>query len=79
MKKLTLSVDPKVIKQAKAMAAKRGTSVSSMFERFVRMQADQRKRELPADSIARKDSGIISWPKNKTDREVLTDALLEKY
>lgn len=36
MSKLTLSVDDDVIRQAKAWAAKEGTSVSRLVERFLR-------------------------------------------
>ncbi len=36
MSKLTLSVDDEVIRQAKAWAAKEGTSVSRLVERFLR-------------------------------------------
>jgi hypothetical protein len=36
MSKLTLSVDDDVIRQAKAWAAKEGTSVSQLVERFLR-------------------------------------------
>lgn len=35
MSKLTLSVDPAVVKQAKRYAAERGTSVSSLVERYL--------------------------------------------
>jgi hypothetical protein len=35
MSKLTLSVDPTVARRAKAYAARRGTSVSSLVERYL--------------------------------------------
>ncbi len=35
MDKLTLSVDASVVKRAKAFAARRGTSVSSLVERYL--------------------------------------------
>ena len=43
MKKLTLSADEQVIRDAKRLASESGTSVSSMFERFVRSQSRRRK------------------------------------
>jgi hypothetical protein len=43
--------------------------------------ADSRKarKEIPADSIVARVKGIISLPKGKTPRDILTEALMEKY
>ena len=81
MKKLTLSADEQVIKQAKRLANENRTSVSAMFGRFIRSLARQGERagRAPAGSIARKASGVIRLPKSTTDRQVLEDALLEKH
>lgn len=79
MKKLTLSADEQVIRDAKRLASESGTSVSSMFERFVRSQSRRRKPANPVGPIARKATGVISMPANRTDREVLADALIKKY
>jgi hypothetical protein len=35
--------------------------------------------EIPPDSIVARVTGIISLPKGKTPRDVLTEALMEKY
>lgn len=79
MKKLTLSVDPNVIAEARELAEKTGTSVSSMFERLVRLLAAERRTVRPIGPLARKASGLITLPKGKTERQVLEDALLEKH
>ncbi len=79
MKKLTLSADPEVIAQARKLAAESGTSVSSMFERFVRLLAAGRRSGRPLGPIARKASGMIRLPEGRSEREVLEDALLEKH
>ena len=39
MRKLTLSVDPEVVRQAKRYAKARGTSVSRLVERFLGLLA----------------------------------------
>ena len=44
MSKLTLSVDDEVIRQAKSWAAKEGTSVSQLVERFLREAATSPER-----------------------------------
>ena len=79
MKKLTLSADPEVIEEARALAEQAGTSVSSMFERYVRLLARQRRVVKPLGPLTRKATGIIALPKRCSDREILEDALLEKH
>ena len=81
MKKLTLSADESVIREVKRLARRNRTSVSAMFGRFVRSLAGSRKTAdaIPPDSIAARVTGIISLPKGKTPRDVLTEALMEKY
>jgi hypothetical protein len=81
MKKLTLSASEDVIAQAKRVAARQKTSVSAMFSRYVRGlgRNDGAKDEIPADSIAARATGFLRLPRGKTPRDVLTEALLEKY
>jgi hypothetical protein len=81
VKKLTLSADEKVIAQAKRLAARHGTSVSVLFARFVTYTSrkDHEPLEVPRDSIAARVTGVVRIPKGKSDRDVLTDALMEKY
>ena len=79
MKKLTLSADPEVIDQARKLAKQSGTSVSSMFERFVRLLAASQQATRPLGPLARKASGMIRLPEGRSEREILEDALLEKH
>ncbi len=79
MKKLTLSADPDVIDQARELARQSGTSVSSMFERFVRLRAQQARGARPLGPLTRKASGMIVLPKGRSEKRVLEDALREKY
>ncbi|HEY3321829.1 MAG TPA: DUF6364 family protein [Planctomycetota bacterium] len=79
MSRLTLSVDKDVVKLAKRLAAEDKTSVSSMFERFVRFRAQKRKNNIPIAPITRQLTGIISAPKDKTDRQLIEEALLARY
>jgi hypothetical protein len=81
MKKLTLSADEGVIREAKRLARRNRTSVSAMFSRFVRgmAKAGKARKGIPADSTAARARGFIPLPKGKTDRDVLTEALMEKY
>jgi hypothetical protein len=79
VKKLTLSMDEETIAQAKRIAAEQGTSVSAMFTRLVRAMALKPGQRIEIGPITRSLSGIISLPEGKSDHELITDALMEKY
>jgi len=79
MKKLTLSMDEETIKQAKKLAAQQGTSVSAMFSRLVQAMAHKPGQDIEIGPKTRSLSGIISLPEGKTDREALTEALMDKH
>ena len=81
MKKLTLGADEEVIRQAKRLAAENHTSVSAMFSRWVRTMARQ-KKEGPREKLGpltRKALGLVKLPEDKSDRELLEEALAEQY
>ena len=79
MKKLTLSMDEETIEQAKRLAAESGTSVSAMFSRLVRAMAQDRDEEIEIGPLTRELTGIVSLPDEKSDRELITEALMKKY
>lgn len=81
MKKLTLSAEENVIVQAKRIAARDKTTVSAMFSRYIRGlgRRDTASKDVPPDSIAARATGFLTLPKGKTARDVLTEALLERY
>ena len=80
-KKLTLSVDERVVRTAKRLAKENGTSVSAMFARLINGLADRegRTRHIPLGPITARATGVIRLHEGKTDREVLENALLERY
>ena len=77
--KLTLSVDKHLIAEAKKMAAEQHTSLSSMFSRLMSAMIGQRKKKLRLGPLTRQALGLVRLPSNKTDRELLEEALLAKY
>jgi|WetSurMetagenome_2_1015567.scaffolds.fasta_scaffold329416_2 hypothetical protein len=79
MKKVTLSADPQIIQQAKDLAAENHTSMSSMFERFIRHLVARRTPKSSLGPIARRASGIIALPAGRSGRQVLEDALLTRH
>ena len=77
--KLTLSADSELIRQAKQLARKRGTSLSAMFDRFVRsVVLHEPLREAPGPLTAQA-LGLVQLPKDRTDSEMLEEAMTEKH
>ena len=77
--KLTLSAEKELIAEAKKLAEREGTSLSSMFSRFLRsILHDQRKREQPGP-LTRKATGLAKLPAGKSDRQILEESLAHKY
>lgn len=77
--KLTLSADREVVKKVKRLAREQGTSVSAIFDRFARAVTSPPKKPHKIGPLTRKATGMIRLPKGKTDRELIEEALLEKY
>jgi len=78
MTKLTLSIDEGIVEKAKEIAQANGTSVSAMFSQFVQSMAN-RPKDFKIGPITRKLSGIVKLPPGKDYKELLSDALAEKY
>ncbi|HOX08785.1 MAG TPA: DUF6364 family protein [Planctomycetota bacterium] len=77
--KLTLSADKDLIAEAKKLAAAEGTSLSSMFTRLIgAVLSERRKKEQPGP-ITRKATGLVKLPRGKSDRDLIADALAERY
>lgn len=81
MTKLTLSMEVQAVKKAKRIAARYGISVSKMFSDYVyRIDAENEKRELPADRALREIAGMIHKKTTaKKDMEDYRKYLESKY
>ena len=79
MTKLTLSIDKAVVRKAKRIAEANNTSVSAMFSQFVESMATRRARPARIGPLTRKLSGIMKLPADKDYKDLLTDALMDKY
>ena len=78
MTKLTLSADKKLVERAKKTAAREGTSLSSMFSRFLSAVLAEREGEKPGP-VTRRATGLVTLPEGKSDRELVEEALSEKH
>lgn len=79
MTKLTLSMEKSVVRQAKQLAKARKTSVSAMVSDFVRSASLHTLPRQKLSPVVRSVAGIAKLPTDKTDRELLEEALMEKY
>lgn len=79
VKKLTLSAPEEVITEAKRIAAKKTTSVSALFARLIRTVDSEFDPKDSLGPITLRISGIVNLPSDRTDRELLEEALNDKY
>ena len=77
--KLTLSADEKLIERAKKLAKQQGTSLSAMFVRYLEALLQQQKTEHEISPLVKQMTGLATAPEGKTDRELIEEALAEKY
>ena len=78
--KLTLTADASIIAAAKRLAAARNTSVSALFSRLIEsMQAEQGAANADLGLLTQRASGLVTLPEGRSDRDLLADALTEKY
>lgn len=77
--KLTLSVDEDLVEEAKKFAKKEGTSLSSMVSRLLRAVLARHRKQLPPGPLTGKATGLVKLPAHKSDRELLEEALADKF
>ena len=77
--KLTLSADKEIIARAKKLAEDNRTSVSAMFSRLLMAMTRGRSSPDALGLVTRKATGLIRIPTHKRDRQLLEEALAEKY
>ena len=77
--KLTLSADKELVQEAKKLARQEGTSLSSMFARFLQAVLRGRRRKERPGPLTGKATGLVKLPPHKSDRDLLEEVLSEKY
>ncbi len=80
MTKLTLSAEADLIADAKRWASSRRTSVSGMFARFLRsIEQIERDESAQMGPLTRQATGLVNFPKHRSDQELVEDALSERH
>lgn len=80
--KLTLTLDKQVINRAKEYAKKQGTSLSKLVESYFTRIYNQESGEINNVSIppiTKELTGIISSVKSKSNKDLLKDALEDRF
>lgn len=77
--RLTLSADKDVISLAHELAKQEKTSISAIFDRFIRARAHSVKPRKRLGPLTREASGMLTLPENFDYKECMADILMEKY
>ena len=77
--KLTLSLDKKVIEQAKKYAKKKNISLSKLIEAYLNKASLEERDETVISPLVKSLSGIIKLPKDFNRKKNYSDYLSEKY
>ncbi len=77
--KLTLSIEPQLVSDAKRLAASLHTSLSAVFSRLLRALSTPTSATVERSPVTRRATGLVKLPGETSDQELLTDALSEKY
>lgn len=76
--KLTLSADRDLVRRAKELARSRGTTLSALFDRYMRSLVREGGGDEPLGAVTRQAVGLVSLPHDRDDRELLSEALAER-
>ena len=77
--KLTLSVEPEIVREAKRSAAEQNTSLSALFARLLRAMSKHHSADLDTSPITRRATGLVKLPNEVEDAELLTRGLVAKH
>ncbi len=50
-----------------------------LFDRLIRLLLRRRSAAPDVGPLTRQASGLVDWPQDETDRDILADALISKH
>jgi hypothetical protein len=77
--KLTLSLDKKIIEQAKKYAKKKNISLSKLIESYLARMSVQQKEDTDISPLVKSLSGVLTLPKDYNHKKEYSDFLSRKY
>ncbi|MEO0684919.1 MAG: DUF6364 family protein [Cyanobacteria bacterium J06649_11] len=78
-KKLTLSLNERVIEKAKIYAQDHKISLSRLIESYLSSLIDNKSEDIKITPLVESLSGVVDIPQDLDYRKDYTDYLLEKY
>ncbi|MEL6655321.1 MAG: DUF6364 family protein [Bacteroidota bacterium] len=78
-KKLTLSLNERVIEKAKIYAQDHKISLSKLIESYLSSLIDNKSEDIKITPLVESLSGVVDIPQDLDYRKDYTDYLLEKY
>jgi hypothetical protein len=78
-RKLTLSLNGKVIDRAKVYARKHGTSISKLTEKYLAELTEESDEEEEISPLVRSLIGVIKVPDDYDYRQDIYETLMEEY
>lgn len=78
-KKLTLSLDERVIEEAKIYAQHHQISLSRLIESYLNSLIENKPEDVPITPLVESISGVVHIPHDFDYKHDYTDYLLEKY
>lgn len=79
--KLTLSIEKEIIQGAKEYAQSQGRSLSNIISEYLKSLSQSKTKEVifEEDAVLESLFGSVKNPKNSSYKELLKDALTDKY
>ena len=77
--KLTLSLDKRIIVQAKKYAKKKNISLSKLIEAYLSKASSDEEEQLDISPLVKSLSGVIKLPKDFNEKNNYSDYLSAKY
>ena len=79
----TLMLEPDIVQTAEVCASRCGTTLNSLIQAylvsFVKEQSSPLRAIIPNDSIVAALSGVIRPAEDVSDKDLVSQAILEKY
>lgn len=78
-KKLTLSLDKRIIDEAKVYAKSNNISLSKLIESYLNSLTKRTSNQTEITPLVESLSGVIELPEDFDEKDIYTNHLIEKY
>lgn len=78
-KKLTLSLNQDIIREAKVYAKENNVSLSKLIENYLAALTRKRSKKIKITSLVKSLSGVVELPKDFDEKEAYKDYIIQKF